>query len=726
MKTTGSFLTLTLLNFLSVLVSADDECSLPSSSPCVGLYVNYALQEGMYYDEDCLHGGFNCYISTHSTDSEHAGCKKCSYADGGDCPACVTEAHHAWCDAATAACCADRCVALDSVALAARGVGLRADAACAAGDSGCDAHHDGCALCVFDQALLDDWCGEDATESTSDGSCDTYTALDDCAACYVAVYDEIWNKVTSSDDAEEDVYGSTDSPGEDSSYCTMPTASARCMDIIDELDVEAGLMLVYDDSCTFTDAGCHAYRRDCRYCVADTNASLAAGHSSYMECPDCAVSHYTTMASGTILAGGHNFGGDATAGSSSRGNGGSTTVEAGLIAGVTLGMAALVLVLVGSYFYYYKYPKKHHAYRMVSTKSEVSVAGKAEVVIMNPNPVQVGVTYTSPPPTSQPRMISGSRNASPPPPHDTKQAYCGSHCMSHSMLAGGIYLVAVILLGIFILDPLVLMAVAPTAVILAALEREYWFAVTRCQMAAVFLEAVVWMLPLMVVLEIGTVIYQVFLEERMGLPKTGLCAKCLGGYALQAYVVAGLLEEALKYVTVRRQMGKPHVRDPRALVVYGCCAGAGFATVENIGYVALGNFADGIATALARALMTIPGHCATGMIIGCMLARQQFEGKAYGPLQILFAPVLIHGTYDMVLITTTDGSGEAWAVATGVFAAVFIDVVSYFILRRMVVDLQRKFPPVDLHVLIDAGEVPVPSASCCCHVASALPVCCIK
>mmetsp|Transcript_32547 Transcript_32547/g.53102 ORF Transcript_32547/g.53102 Transcript_32547/m.53102 type:complete len:394 (+) Transcript_32547:59-1240(+) len=346
----------------------------------------------------------------------------------------------------------------------------------------------------------------------------------------------------------------------------------------------------------------------------------------------------------------------------------------------------------------------------------------AQVVIMNPNPVQVGVTYTSPPPTSQPRMISGSRNASPPPPHDTKQAYCGSHCMSHSMLAGGIYLVAVILLGIFILDPLVLMAVAPTAVILAALEREYWFAVTRCQMAAVFLEAVVWMLPLMVVLEIGTVIYQVFLEERMGLPKTGLCAKCLGGYALQAYVVAGLLEEALKYVTIRRQLGKPHIQDPRALVVYGCCAAAGFATVENIGYVASGNVAVGI----ARALTSIPLHCATGIFIGCMLARQQFEGKAYGPLQILFAPVLIHGTYDMVLFTTSYGSGEAWAVVTGFFAAVFVIVVSYFILRQMVVDLQRKFPPVDLHFLIDAGEVPVPSASCCCHVASALPLCCIK
>jgi len=345
----------------------------------MGLYVNYALQEGMYYDESCLHGGFNCYISTHSTDSEHAGCKKCSYADGGDCPACVKEAHPAWCNAATVACCADRCVALDPVALAARGLGLRADGACAAGDSGCDAHHDGCALCIFDPELLDDWCGDDATETTSDGGCDTYTALDDCAACYVAVYDEIWNKVTSTDDT--DVYSGTDSSGEDSSYCTMPTASARCMDIIDELDVEEGLMLVYDDACTFTDAGCHVYRRDCRYCVANANASLAAGHSSYMECPDCAVSHYTTVAAGTMLAGGHDFGGDATAGSSSRGSGGSATAVAGVIAGVTVGMAALVLALVGSYFYYYKYAKKRHAYRMVKTRDIVRGADGDDDVI---------------------------------------------------------------------------------------------------------------------------------------------------------------------------------------------------------------------------------------------------------------------------------------------------------------------------------------------------------
>lgn len=44
--------------------------------------------------------------------------------------------------------------------------------------------------------------------------------------------------------------------------------------------------------------------------------------------------------------------------------------------------------------------------------------------------------------------------------------------------------------------------------------------------------------------------------------------------ACQAFLVAGLFEESVKYLAVRRIVFKPYVVDPRALVVYSCAAGA--------------------------------------------------------------------------------------------------------------------------------------------------------
>lgn len=47
----------------------------------------------------------------------------------------------------------------------------------------------------------------------------------------------------------------------------------------------------------------------------------------------------------------------------------------------------------------------------------------------------------------------------------------------------------------------------------------------------------------------------------------------MGPACWQAYLIAGLFEESVKYLAVRRVAFKPYVVDPRALIVYSCCAG---------------------------------------------------------------------------------------------------------------------------------------------------------
>lgn len=58
-------------------------------------------------------------------------------------------------------------------------------------------------------------------------------------------------------------------------------------------------------------------------------------------------------------------------------------------------------------------------------------------------------------------------------------------------------------------------------------------------------------------------------------------------------------------------------KDWRAMLVYGICAGAGFATLENLMYVAQ----FGLATGIVRGFVSVPLHCTTGAIIGLNLAN---------------------------------------------------------------------------------------------------------
>lgn len=155
-------------------------------------------------------------------------------------------------------------------------------------------------------------------------------------------------------------------------------------------------------------------------------------------------------------------------------------------------------------------------------------------------------------------------------------------------------------------------------------------------MLITFFEAVLWMIPI-VILENVT---NYFLIVRTNLPKDGLCGMCILSSFLQAYLIAGFFEESAKYLAVRRIIYKSYVVDPRALVVYSCCAGSAFGTVEDLMY----NLSYGLGTAIVRAFTSVPLHCATGLIIGTSLAeRKFFQQDTERWYKTLILPVLIHG-----------------------------------------------------------------------------------
>jgi RsiW-degrading membrane proteinase PrsW (M82 family) len=109
---------------------------------------------------------------------------------------------------------------------------------------------------------------------------------------------------------------------------------------------------------------------------------------------------------------------------------------------------------------------------------------------------------------------------------------------------------------------------------------------------------------------------------------------------LGAFLTAAIPEESLKFLVVRGYCARHHeFTEPMDGVVYGAVASLGFATLENVLYVA----ADGFAVAVARALTAVPGHAFTGAIMGYYVGRAKFH-----PTE---RKRVLHGLYDYPIFT---------------------------------------------------------------------------
>ncbi len=184
----------------------------------------------------------------------------------------------------------------------------------------------------------------------------------------------------------------------------------------------------------------------------------------------------------------------------------------------------------------------------------------------------------------------------------------------------------------------------------------------RSEMLLTFFWALVCMAPLVVLenLAYAAVLTQSSLEAQGG--RQHSTAARTWGYKLladlvRAYLLAAFFEELSKYVALRRLRRARHVTDPRALAAYGLCAGAAFGTVEDLFIYA---FAYGVDNTVARAFLSVPLHCMTGLLMGLSLAEDRFRHTgSQGWARVLLAPVLLHGTYDAVNFLLDDVCEEA-------------------------------------------------------------------
>lgn len=167
-----------------------------------------------------------------------------------------------------------------------------------------------------------------------------------------------------------------------------------------------------------------------------------------------------------------------------------------------------------------------------------------------PNTISTTTHYTAAPPGDgglpappEPADLAPPQ-AMDQPAHLTQDtAFCTTSCFGTFCRWMGTYAVLItvsaIIASMFLPAlGLTLLSLLPAVTLLSFLETRFRKSVIRMQMVITFFEAVLWMIPI-VILENLT---NYLLIERTKLPREGYCGLCILSDFLQAFLIAGLFE----------------------------------------------------------------------------------------------------------------------------------------------------------------------------------------
>lgn len=143
---------------------------------------------------------------------------------------------------------------------------------------------------------------------------------------------------------------------------------------------------------------------------------------------------------------------------------------------------------------------------------------------------------------------------------------------------------------------------------------------------------------------------------------TSLRTSDRGRLAFLSFAVVGGAEESAKTLSLLLTVGRLREFDePVDGIIYGVTVGLGFAALENLFYAA----ERGLAVGLFRAVLTSLAHAAFTGWLGYFLAAARFRRKPGLIFGGLVLAILLHGTYDFVLLALGGSSGLLGLVLVG-------------------------------------------------------------
>jgi len=186
--------------------------------------------------------------------------------------------------------------------------------------------------------------------------------------------------------------------------------------------------------------------------------------------------------------------------------------------------------------------------------------------------------------------------------------------------------------------------------------------------------------------------YDLLVKATLASEKDGNILNDIGigeGFAFAFYfsfIVAALTEETAKFVCCfLLKNHEPTITMRYTVVILITSSALGFAMLENYGYIlssaATGNFLNTIIAVGSRAVLSVPLHAITGILIGCSIAKLHFETqnqitfKFY--LSTIWLPILIHGLFDLFAIAGNLGGFWYVLYAVPVVLVIFGILLSY-------------------------------------------------
>lgn len=140
------------------------------------------------------------------------------------------------------------------------------------------------------------------------------------------------------------------------------------------------------------------------------------------------------------------------------------------------------------------------------------------------------------------------------------------------------------------------------------------------------------------------------IESTLGINNSSdsLAQIILTSFFIVAFVEEGLKLSVIQYYSARHF----HFDEVMDGIVYGGAAAAGFATLENIAYV----LEHGVVVGLIRAVLSVPMHILTGVIMGYAISSAKFAGvnPTLKLIKAFTIAVIAHGSFNSTLISNHD------------------------------------------------------------------------
>jgi RsiW-degrading membrane proteinase PrsW (M82 family) len=164
--------------------------------------------------------------------------------------------------------------------------------------------------------------------------------------------------------------------------------------------------------------------------------------------------------------------------------------------------------------------------------------------------------------------------------------------------------------------------------------------------------------------------------------------------AMTAFLIAAIPEELGKYIIlVGFVLGHADFERPQDAFLFGLAVSLGFATIENVSYVAMAS--QWTVVALTRAVSAVPVHATTGAVMGAFASRalvyDDRAGLLYGLAFVV--PALLHGCYDFAVMTVAYGfEGQHGAPSFPLWIYVLLMVATFTMTGIVAANASRLVP----------------------------------